>query len=84
MAVSLSPQLQLGFKVGVTNFFLVTLMKMNFKLDPFVPFLDMQSRGPTKRACGLLFHQDADSVDLVDLEANTQVFAGDAVVKEKM
>ena len=48
------------------------------------PSLSSKGRGPTKRACGLLFHQDADSVDLVDLEANTQVFAGDAVVKEKM
>ncbi|KAK7252426.1 hypothetical protein RIF29_36352 [Crotalaria pallida] len=40
MAMSLSRQLQLGFEVGIFNFlircFLVTVMKMNFKLAPFV------------------------------------------------
>ncbi|KAK7252425.1 hypothetical protein RIF29_36351 [Crotalaria pallida] len=38
MAMSLSRQLQLGFEVGIFNFligcFLVTVMKMNFKLAP--------------------------------------------------
>ncbi|CAL0314113.1 unnamed protein product [Lupinus luteus] len=42
MAMSLSRQLQLGFEVGIFNFFigcfLVTVMKMNFKLAPLAAF----------------------------------------------
>ncbi|XP_019424295.1 PREDICTED: uncharacterized protein LOC109333320 [Lupinus angustifolius] len=42
MAMSLSRQLQLGFEVGIFNFFigcfLVIVMKMNFKLAPLAAF----------------------------------------------
>ncbi|CAL0314109.1 unnamed protein product [Lupinus luteus] len=67
MAMSLSRQLQLGFEVGIFNFFigcfLVTVMKMNFKLAPLAAFfcyllvnirsfsnliLEMRGHGPKK------------------------------------
>ncbi|KAG5059210.1 hypothetical protein AAZX31_01G023900 [Glycine max] len=71
MAMSLSRQLQLGFEVGVFNFlvgcFLVTVMKMSFKLAPVAALfcyllvnirsisdfiLEMHARGATQEADG--------------------------------
>ncbi|KAE9596980.1 hypothetical protein Lal_00007549 [Lupinus albus] len=86
MALSLSRLLQLGFEVGIFNFFigcfLVTVMKMNFKLAPLAAFLcyllvnirsfsdfilEMRGHGPKKEHVDEIVETDKDTNSSDDL-----------------